>query len=407
LALLGSLCLFLSALEYLIPKPLPFMRIGLANLPLLLALDLFGPARFLLLALIKIIGQGIITGSLFSYVFLFSFAGTVSSGALMYIMRHVLGAKRAGLAGIGCAGAMLSNGVQLLLARYFVFGAGLRFLAPPFLASGLISGAALGLFCETFCRRSQWYAAHAGNVTGRPVAGAGADVPAAADAGADAAPGRAARRPREERRLRRRRRWNDFFNSEALFITGLVMTLCFLLNPSPLFRIPQFVFFCFLAWLSGKKTNFGVTALVMAGIVFCNLLAPYGKVLAAWGPLRVTQGSLLAGLGKAVTVEGLAMLSAACVRPGLRLPGSLGALLAESFRILELARERQALVRRSRVIEGIDRLLLELEALSFNGAPPDAAARRGKPGQSAKSLLLLAGLAALTLVLGNVLYRLA
>jgi heptaprenyl diphosphate synthase len=66
LALLGSFCLFLSTLEYLIPKPLPFMRIGLANLPLILALDLFPPGPFALLVLIKISGQALITGTLFS-----------------------------------------------------------------------------------------------------------------------------------------------------------------------------------------------------------------------------------------------------------------------------------------------------------------------------------------------------
>ncbi|MDR1230490.1 MAG: heptaprenyl diphosphate synthase, partial [Spirochaetaceae bacterium] len=30
-ALLGAFCLFLSSIEYMIPKPLPFMRLGIAN----------------------------------------------------------------------------------------------------------------------------------------------------------------------------------------------------------------------------------------------------------------------------------------------------------------------------------------------------------------------------------------
>ena len=41
IAILGAFCLFLSAIEYMIPKPMPFMRIGLTNVPLLLALDIF------------------------------------------------------------------------------------------------------------------------------------------------------------------------------------------------------------------------------------------------------------------------------------------------------------------------------------------------------------------------------
>ncbi|MCL2128626.1 MAG: Gx transporter family protein, partial [Treponema sp.] len=162
LALLGGLCLFLSAIEYLIPRPLPFMRIGLANLPLLLALDIFGPKDFFLLALLKVLGQGIIGGALFSYVFLFSLAGTFASASVMYLLRRLLGKKHLGFTGLGCAGAMASNGVQLVLARYFIFGPALRFIVPPFLASGFVTGAALGLFCEYFSRHSLWYAKHAG-----------------------------------------------------------------------------------------------------------------------------------------------------------------------------------------------------------------------------------------------------
>ena len=41
IALLGAFCLFLSTIEYMIPKPMPFMRIGIVNLPLMLALDIF------------------------------------------------------------------------------------------------------------------------------------------------------------------------------------------------------------------------------------------------------------------------------------------------------------------------------------------------------------------------------
>ncbi|MDR0585401.1 MAG: Gx transporter family protein [Treponema sp.] len=405
-ALLGGLCFFLSAIEYLIPKPLPFMRLGLANLPLLLALDILGPADYFLLALLKTAGQGIISGSLFSYVFLFSLAGTFSSAALMFGIRRLMG-KHAGFAGIGCAGAMLSNGVQLLLARCFVFGAGLRFLAPPFLASGFISGAALGLFCEAFCRRSRWYAKHSGNVLGR--ADAGGDqiiVVSAAEKAAPAPPPPSPRRQAAEiRRISRRRQWDGLFSGGGLFAAFLLMALLFLANRSTPSRILQFVFFCFLAWLSGKKIKPFTSALIMAGIVFCNLLAPYGKILAAWGPLRITEGSLWGGLGKALTLEGLVMLSAACVKAAPNLSGGLtgpGAPLAESFRMLELMRERRGLIRRGRVIEGIDSLMLELDAApDVPAAPTEAGGPRKKHSRNVKGFLLLAGMAALTAAIGT------
>lgn len=157
-ALLGGFCLFLSAIEYMIPKPLPFMRLGLANLPLLLALDIFPFPAFALLAGIKILGQALITGTLFSYIFLFSCAGTVISAAVMFLLRRLLGPARISFVGVGAAGAMMSNITQLVLAWVFVFGRSVRYMAPPFLAMGLVSGVTLGLFCEYFTGRSRWYA---------------------------------------------------------------------------------------------------------------------------------------------------------------------------------------------------------------------------------------------------------
>ncbi|MDR0376036.1 MAG: Gx transporter family protein [Treponema sp.] len=157
-ALLGALCLFLSSIEYMIPKPFPFMRIGIANLPLMLALDMLGRGDFFLLVLIKILGQALVTGTLFSYVFLFSLAGTTLSASAMFFLRRLCG-RRIGFIGIGVAGAMLSNLSQLFLASFFVFGKSVAYIAPPFLGAGLVAGVCLGAFCEHFASTSAWYAA--------------------------------------------------------------------------------------------------------------------------------------------------------------------------------------------------------------------------------------------------------
>ena len=158
IALLGAFCLFLSTIEHIIPKPMPFLRIGIANLPIMLALDIFPFPAFLLLVLVKVVGQGLITGTLFSYIFLFSLAGSFLSAISMYALRRLLGRNRISFIGLGILGAMMSNASQLALAWFFIFGNTTRFIAPPFLAVGFITGISLGLFCEIFSRRSQWYA---------------------------------------------------------------------------------------------------------------------------------------------------------------------------------------------------------------------------------------------------------
>ena len=158
LALLGAFCLFLSTIEYMIPKPLPFLRIGLANLPLMLALDIFPFRGFLVLAGLKVLGQALISGTLFSYVFFFSLAGTSLAAVSMYALRRLLRSGRISFIGVGVTGAMVSNIAQLALASFILFGNNVRYIAPPFLAVGLLTGIILGVFCETFTQRSQWYA---------------------------------------------------------------------------------------------------------------------------------------------------------------------------------------------------------------------------------------------------------
>ncbi|MCX7023725.1 MAG: Gx transporter family protein [Spirochaetes bacterium] len=156
-AFLGAVALFLSAVEYMVPKPLPFMRLGIANLPLLVAVDVLPFGWFLVLALVKVFGMSVVSGSLFSYVALFSLAGTMASALSMYGSRILLRNAVSPL-GIAVIGATASNLVQLALAAVFVFGASAILTAPFFLGSGLATGIALGLFACRFERDSLLFA---------------------------------------------------------------------------------------------------------------------------------------------------------------------------------------------------------------------------------------------------------
>jgi heptaprenyl diphosphate synthase len=156
-ALLGALCLFLSAIEYMIPKPIPFLRVGIANLPILASLDLLPVPMLLLVVLLKVIGQGLLGGTLFSYVFLFSAIGSFTSAFSMLLFRRLLG-NRVSLVGVGVLGALFSNTAQIVLARFLIFGEGAWLIAPPFLAVGTITAALLGAFAERFIQRSRWIA---------------------------------------------------------------------------------------------------------------------------------------------------------------------------------------------------------------------------------------------------------
>jgi heptaprenyl diphosphate synthase len=155
-AFLGAFCFFLSALEYMVPKPLPFMRLGVANLPILLAVDILPLPWYLALALVKVVGMSLISGSLFSYVAVFSLAGTLTAALAMRAARKALG-RLVSAVGVSVLGAVASNAVQIAIAGLFVFGDAARLVAPPFLATGLVTGVLLGAFADTFAAKSKWY----------------------------------------------------------------------------------------------------------------------------------------------------------------------------------------------------------------------------------------------------------
>ncbi len=156
IALLGACCMFLSLVEYMIPKPVPFLRLGLANLPVLVALGLLSGPQVLLVVTIKVIGQGLLNGTLFSYVFVLSVAGSFASALCMLAVSR-LGARLISFIGISVIGSMASTVTQLVLASLLVFGRSGMLIAPPFLAAGLVTSVALGIIAAAFCGTSKWY----------------------------------------------------------------------------------------------------------------------------------------------------------------------------------------------------------------------------------------------------------
>ncbi|GHT65267.1 hypothetical protein FACS1894110_06730 [Spirochaetia bacterium] len=164
-------------------------------------------------------------------------------------------------------------------------------------------------------------------------------------------------------RLRRQEWYQRLFSSRALCIAGLLIMPALFFNSNTILRVTQFFFFWFLAWLAGKKNNPLITILVILGIVAFNLLIPYGRVIVSLGIFRITSGALLAGIHRGVTLEALIMLSRVTIRQDLRLPGSFGELMGESFRIFAQITERKYIIDRKNIAAGIDKLMIELSEI--------------------------------------------
>jgi uncharacterized membrane protein len=328
----GALCFFLSTIEYMVPKPLPFLRLGLANLPVMLSVDILPLPFFFILVLIKILGQGLIGGTIFSYLFLFSAAGSLCSAVLMLSLKKLF-PRSISWIGISIAGAFASNVSQLFLARFYIFGPSAWYIAPPFLLVGVITGTLLGLFANTFSRKSRWYAEVASGEI----------------------------RHLQVQNVKRISSTNQLtrFSSNPLFrfLTGILLLAVLLFSDNLLAQTFIVASGAVLLFLSGGRIRILQVSIMTASIILFNLMVPLGRVL--WSPLYlpITQGALLSGIQKALTVEGMIFLSRWMLKDGLRLPGKLGQLVSQSFEILGHLTDSRKKLDPKNLIRSIDTIM--------------------------------------------------
>lgn len=355
IALLGAFSMFLSTIEYLLPKPVPFMRLGLANLPLLLGLEVLSPSSYFLLVLIKVIGQALVNGTLASYVFVFSLFGTLASAVVMRLC-YMLPKTRISFIGISLMGALASNMVQILLSVEFIFGRAAWRILPVFLAAGLLSGFFIGLFAVYFSTRSKWWQDFSGNgelsLTVEDI-----ELPEAFT-----------RSGKKKRRTVRKKRdiIGLFISPVFRFWIGLLIIPAWLFIENTVVKALYLGIFLLLAFLSGKRIRIIYFVVLTCSITLFHLLIPNGRVLFELGRFKITEEALIAGLNKAMTICGLVMLSLFSVSVKLRLPGRFGGLLAGTFFYFEkILDSREKIASGGRLSVGnfmasIDRLLSDL-----------------------------------------------
>lgn len=148
--------MFLSMIEYAIPKPIPFMRLGIANMGIMLSLYVLPIRQVLFLTLIKVFLQALISGTFFSYIFIFSFVGSFASVFAMLLSKNIFKSKISFL-GICLSGALANNLSQILLSYLMIFKSSTSFIAPILLISGFISSIVLGTLTQKFVKDSSWY----------------------------------------------------------------------------------------------------------------------------------------------------------------------------------------------------------------------------------------------------------
>jgi heptaprenyl diphosphate synthase len=123
------------------PLPVPGVRLGLANLAVVLALAIFGRAAALRVAVLRVVIVALAMGSLAGPSFVLALGGAVAAWAVMAALVAFPGVSAIGRSVAGAAAHVV---VQLLLAALLVGNPSALLLAPVSLALALPCGLAIG-----------------------------------------------------------------------------------------------------------------------------------------------------------------------------------------------------------------------------------------------------------------------
>ncbi len=289
IAFFSALCFFLSAVEYAVPKPLPFFKIGFANLPILISLSVLKKKETLLLVFLKIFLQAVISGTLFSYVFIFSFAGSVASGLSMMLV-YLIFRNKISFVGISVCGGLANNIAQIFLAGVFMFGSNVKFIAPPMLCVSFCTSLALGIFAENFCRKSVWFNEFVLKTPAK-IGSAFSEIEKM-----------------------------NFFN---IFISAIGFSILIFRNS--VFEIYFVaVLFAVLVFIKKRKLKILPSVLLIFFVVLFSLLSPHGKILFSFGKLNITLGALILGLVKSGRLCGFVFVSQFLISKNISFPGRVG-----------------------------------------------------------------------------------
>ena len=152
IGLLSSAAVILFVLEGLAPRPLPWMKLGLGNLPVLVALLIHGVGAAFGVSGVKLLLGGLLSGSLGGPAFVIGAGAGWASLLVMAVARRVAGGMFSPI-GLSILGASTHQVAQLFIAQHYVGHIGLLSLLPLSLFSGLLSGGLIGLLGFWICEK--------------------------------------------------------------------------------------------------------------------------------------------------------------------------------------------------------------------------------------------------------------
>ncbi|MCR5153553.1 MAG: Gx transporter family protein [Lachnospiraceae bacterium] len=150
LGLFTALAFVFSYIEFLIPINLgvPGVKLGLANLAVIVALYLIGPVDAFALSMVRILLVSLTFGN-FS-AFMYSLAGGILSFLVMFFAKKL---KFFSETGVSVLGGVFHNVGQIIVAMIIVETESLLYYLPVLALSGVVSGVIIGLLAALVIKR--------------------------------------------------------------------------------------------------------------------------------------------------------------------------------------------------------------------------------------------------------------
>jgi heptaprenyl diphosphate synthase len=153
LGLFIAIASILFSIETFIATPIPWIRLGLANILTLLALKWWGIKEAVFIVIMRVVIGSFFTGTFTHPVFLLSISGGVISALSMGFLL-IKGNQPFSIIGISIIGAIIKNLTQLIVAYLlYVRQIYLFYTLPMFLLSSLVAGFIIGFLVRILDRR--------------------------------------------------------------------------------------------------------------------------------------------------------------------------------------------------------------------------------------------------------------
>lgn len=311
-AYLASLSLLFSALELFIPKPLPFFKLGLANIPIMLSLSL--PAKsFIELIILKAVASSYISGTLFSPFLAISLMQSLGSALIMRWVKKAAN-DHISLYGVSLIGAECSSLIQLSLASLYI-GRGVWNYMP------------LMLIVSLFASIATAYIALAINIEKTPS-------------------------------LNQNEKEDDESNNSATYLT--IGAISIFLTKDIYSALAVFALTLIMQKLSLRKIRIAPYISIIFFMALSALFTPEGKVLFSIGNIRLTDEALKSAMIKALHLTSSVALSQSYITE-IRFKGKTITLVVEYFYALLSSFKKTSGKLRDRVNELLSLDFLESE----------------------------------------------